>query len=197
MDASTKQHDISEYATKLIRRTAKKLVGKAGLTTSDIEDLESELTLHLLEHLPKFDAETAAYSTFVTCVVKRKAAKILRDRTCEMRDPRREACSLNEDIEAETGQRTERAETISREEHDRRLGGRSEDQKRDMTLDVEEMLSRLPDNVRKLCELAKTETVAEAARRLGIPESTAYSQLKKLRTAFRDAGLEDYLHIAS
>ena len=193
MVASTKQQEIAQYAKDLIHHTARKMVGKAGLGVADVEDLESDLMVRLIESLPKFNPKRATYNTFVANVVKVDAAKVLRERLRERRDPSREACSLNEHIEAETGHKTERAETLSREEDDQRLGGRSEEEKCDMTLDVADILRRLPEDLRALCGLLKTESVSEAARQLGIPQSTAASQVKRLRRVFRKAGLANYL----
>lgn len=196
-DARSKQHGITGYAKDLIHHTALKMIGKAGIRKEDVEDIEGDLTVELIERLPKFDPHRAAYNTFVANVVRTKAKKILRDRRRERRDDRREDCSLNEYVEDDRGALVERGETMSWEKDDQRLGVRSEGEERDMVIDVETMLSQLPDDMRELCELAKTMPVVEAARRLGIPESTAFSRLRKLRTTFREAGLEDYLHNAS
>jgi len=193
MQDDAKLVEINEYAQKLIKRTARTLVGKAGLTKSDIEDIEQELTLELLKRLPKFDPARAALNTFITAVIRMHAAKILETRSWGIRDYRREEFSLNEEVRDGEGDTTERGDLIGREEHDRRLGGRSERDRHDMVLDVDAVLSRLPEDTRKLCELVKTMTAPEAARRLGIPESTAYKQLADLRETFRKAGLDDYL----
>jgi DNA-directed RNA polymerase specialized sigma24 family protein len=110
-----------------------------------------------------------------------------------MRDYGREAFSLNEEIHDGRKRTVERGEFLSREEDDQRLRGRSERDRRDMVLDVNAVLSRLPEEVRKLCELVKTVPVSEAARRLGMPESTASKRLRDLRERSRKAGLDDYL----
>jgi RNA polymerase sigma-70 factor (ECF subfamily) len=193
MQSDAKQVEINEYAQRLIKKTARMLVGKAGLTNSDVEDLEQELTLELLKRLPGFDPARAALNTFVTVVIRAHAKKILEQRSCKMRDCGREAFSLNEDTHDGRERWVERGDFVSREEDDRRLGARSERDRRDMVLDVNAVLSRLPEDVRKLCELVKTVTVSEAARRLGMPESTASKRLRDLRERFRKAGLDDYL----
>ena len=196
MDACTKQYQVDEYAMKRIRAAARRLVRRTGIRAGDIGDVQSELTLELLERLPEYDPARSTFGAFVTCVIRRHAMKIQRARMREMRHPGREECSLNEDILDERGRRIERAETMSRE-HDRRRRGRTDQEKCEMAIDIERMLSRLPRKVRRLCELVKTMTVAEAARRLRLKESTVRSQLAALRESFRDAGLEEYLHRAS
>jgi RNA polymerase sigma-70 factor (ECF subfamily) len=51
----------------------------------------------------------------------------------------------------------------------------------------------LPDELRDLCERLRDDTMAEIAREMGVPRTTLYDRLSKLRDAFREAGLEDYL----
>ena len=193
MQSDAKQVEINEYAQKLIKKTARRLVGKVGLRESDVEDLEQDLTLELLKRLPSFDLARGKLNTFVTVVVRTHAKKIMETRSWEMRDWKREEFSLNEQVHDSENHWTQRAEFMSREKHDRRLGRRSERDSRDMVLDINAVLSRLPRDTRKLCELVKTVSVAEAARRLRIPESTAQKYLADLRTTFREAGLQDYL----
>jgi len=184
---------LSKYARTLIACKARRLVGRAGFTRSDVEDIQSELTLHLLERLPRFNPKKSRLNTFITRVVEDMAEKLVRHRTMEKRDFQREACSLNEDIKNGEGVLTERAETLSREEHDVRLRGRAPQNASDMALDVERVMSRLPKELRELCELLQTMSVTDAARKLGIPRSTVRGRVRKLREVFHKAGVQDYL----
>ncbi len=52
-------HGIDPYAIRLIKYKARTLVGKAGFTASDREDLEQELILDLLHRLPRYDRNRA------------------------------------------------------------------------------------------------------------------------------------------
>lgn len=194
MDASDQQ-ELYEYAAKVIKHKARQLVDTAGFTESDREDLEQELMLHVLERLPKFDATKATAKTFVARVIDRKVGKLIRHRNCQMRDPQREDFSLNEHIDDGDGGTIERSQTIAADELDRRLfrRARSDQEAVELALDVEAMLQRLPDNLRRVCELLKTASIAEAARQLGLPRTTLHDQVKKIRKFFEQAGLRDYL----
>ena len=195
MQANQEQRGISDYAAALIRCKARQLVNKAGFTKDDVEDLEQEMTLDLLMRLPKFDVNKATQKTFVARLVERKISKLIRHRRQEMRDYRRRARSLNEPIKDEDGGIVERGDTIAEEEINRRLGRRSRTAQEDLelALDTAETLSRLPEHLRRLCELLKTGTIAEAARQLGIPRTTLNDHVRKLREMFEHAGLRDYL----
>jgi RNA polymerase sigma-70 factor (ECF subfamily) len=196
MSANQKQQcELSDYAIRLIRHRARRLVATAGFAAQDIEDIRQDLIVDLLERLPKFDPAKATCNTFVARIIDRKVAKLIRDRNCEKRDPRREECSLNECIDDGEGGSVERIQTIAADEADRRLGrqARSDQETAELALDVEEVLKRLPDNLRRLCELLKTGSIADAARAMGVPRTTLHDHVKKLREVFEAAGLRDYL----
>jgi len=194
MQANQKQPEIGDYAAKLIRCKARQLVGKAGLTWNDVEDLEQELILHLLERLPKFDPEVAARTTFVAHVVERKISNILRDRMREKRDGRRELGSLNDLIEDDEGETIVRAHTIDQDATDIRMGRRNRtcEEEARLRLDVSLLLSALPDDLHPVAQELLQKTITEAAESLGMPRTTLYYAIKRLRPLFEKAGLGDY-----
>jgi len=197
MQANQKQPEIGDYAAKLIRCKARQLVGKAGFTWDDVEDLEQEMTLDLLLRLPKFDPDKAAHTTFVARVTERKISKLLRDRKRERRDFRRIARSLNDPIEDGEGESTERAYTIDQDEVDIRMGHRhcSREEEAHLRLDVSLVVSGLPEDLREIAKRLQTETITEAAKSLGIPRSTLYGKIDRLKLLFENAGLRDWLRI--
>ena len=184
---------IDAYAAELIRCKACQLVGKAGLTAHDVDDLIQELTAELLEYLPKFDPIRATLRTYVSRVVGRKGYRIIRDRIAEMRNPARESHSLNQVNTEETPETG--AHAVTQEEHDRRIGrrNRSVEEQALLALDVASILAKFPDRFRALCEALKDNSITEAAQRLGIPRGTVYEHVKKIRDVFERADLRRYL----
>ena len=57
----------------------------------------------------------------------------------------------------------------------------------------ERVIAALPEDLQDLCEKLQSSNMAEIAREMGVPRSTLYGKLTKLRDAFRDGGLEEYL----
>jgi len=192
----TVQHQVSSYAADLIRYKARQLVGKAGFTRDDILDLEQEMTLDLLSRLPKFNPNKAAHNTFVARVIEHKISKMIRYRTQDMRDYRKEACSLNDPIVDGDGDTVDRAATIDQDEaniHSCKCH-RTREHESDFRLDVSLTLTDLPEDLREVAELLRHHTIAEVARKPGMPRSTFYdTHIARLREIFEDKGLDQYI----
>ena len=190
MDTNKKQYVINDYVEELIHHKARQLIGTAGFTRDDVEDLEQEMRLDLLERLPKFDPNKATYNTFMSRLVERKISNLIRHRTQEIRDFRCEEGSVHDVVEC-GDKKVECIETVTQDEQDFRLGRHIHSTKahQDLKLDISLVLSTLTPELRKLAELLKTMSITEVARKLGIPRSTLYDRITRLRGIFEDMGL--------
>jgi RNA polymerase sigma-70 factor (ECF subfamily) len=186
---------IDRFAWGIVRRKARQLIGRAGFTNQDREELQQELLAHLLSRLPAFDPEQGHRNKFVTAVVERFVANILRDKRAEKRDHRR-VVSINVIVETEEDGPTERASIVGRNEYDARRGIRSRDEHEliDLVNDIDAVLASLPDNLRRMAEGLKTKPQAEVARDMGVPPTTLNSWMRHLRERLEGAGLRDFLN---
>ena len=150
--------------------------------------------LDLLTRLPKYDPGIAERSTFISRIVNCRVASIIAARKAGNRDWRMNAFSLNANDPA-CEEPTERQERISEGEYLMRVGliNRPPEDQRDLVMDMARAFELLPENFRDLCERLKTQTVSEIALDLGIPRSTIYEAIQKLREIFEAAGLKNYL----
>ena len=191
-----KYDDVDAYAVEIIRYKARQLVGQAGFTVADRDDLEQELILDLLRRLPKYDPKRAKRNTFIARVVEHKIANLIEKQTAHKRDYRRCPCSLNERFEEEEeGRSVERAETLDQEDYLLRIGVEpgAPEELRALALDVAAVLETLPAELGELCQRLKQETVSEISRDTGVPRASLYERINRLREIFEDAGLKDYL----
>ncbi len=197
MDTHRSIHDLNDFALDMIKIKAVQLVGKAGFTLDDIEDIKQEMILDLLERLPKYDPGKSTFKLFVTCVIDHKGQDLIRYRESEVRDYRREECSLNENItRADSQEPIQRAETMDRDEQDIRTGkyGRPAEERTELRLDVEAAIAGLPGDFHKAAELLQTESITQVARKLGVPRTTfRHKHLPVLRTIFAERGLNLYI----
>ena len=193
---SDNQYDgIDPYAVGLIRFKARQLVGQAGFTASDREDIEQKLILDLLRRLPKYNPKRAQLNTFIARVVEHKVATLIEAQKAGIRDYRRCRCSLNDCFEDEDGRSVERVDTFDQEDYLLRTGAQSRtaDELSALAIDVTAVLEGLPPKLCNLCRRLKAQTVTEISRDTGVPRGTIYESIKKLREIFDDAGLRDYL----
>lgn len=185
---------FDRFTLGIIRRKVKQLITRAGFTPQDREDLEQELLARVLQSLPSFDPSRAHRNRFITAVLERFAANILRDKLAGKRDYRR-ICSLNVTINVADEGPIELAEAISQRELGARLGRRQRSGQElvELALDIADVMSVLPAELQRLAERLKEESVSEIARTMGVPRTTTNESVRRLRRRFERAGLKDYL----
>ncbi len=171
---------LDKFTKGIIRRKIKQLVGRTGFTRQDREDLEQELLLRLLQSLHLFDPDQAHQNVFVTTVIERAVAMILRERLAKKRH--NGGVQSLDHAREKVGDSTEPVDPR-----------RSHEEQIDLATDLAEVLARLPDDLRALAERLKAQSLSQAAREMGIPRSTLQRQVQRLRRCFEDAGLRIYL----
>ena len=195
MGVDNSDDGIDPYAARLIKYKARRLIGQAGFTASDREDIEQELMFDLLRRLPKYNPKRAQRNTFIARVVEHRVVTLIEAQRAGIRDYRRCRCSLNDRFEDEDGRSVERVDTFDQEDYILRAGGQSRpsDELSALAIDVTAVLEGLPPKLRNLCWRLQAETVTEISRDTCVPRGTIYESIKKLREIFEDAGLRDYL----
>lgn len=178
-----------------IRCTAAGMVGKAGLTQQDREDLEQELTAHLLSRISMFNSRRSGLDTFVTRLLDNAAASIIVARKREKRDWRRAARSLDEDVENAEGELQPLLELLDLEQGLKGdpLAHEAQREREALRIDLERVIAALPEKERRVCRLLMRHDARRTAELAGMSRSTLYQLLIKLRAAFSAAGLKIYL----
>jgi RNA polymerase sigma-70 factor (ECF subfamily) len=169
------------FAHSLIRRKARAIADRGGFTAQDRYDIEQELRLRLKESLAQFDPAQAHINAFITTVVERAAISIMRERWARKRD-----WTGTQSLEVPT----ERGNVNALP--DPRSGGRDA-RRRDIAIDLEDVLAALPEELRALALQLKERSVRQIAAELNVPRTTLYTLIRRLRHAFEKAGLRNYL----
>ena len=195
MGVGNRYEGVDEFVVQIVKQKAGQLIGQVGFTESDREDLEQELMIYLLSRLSKFDASRGSRESFIRLRAADKVASIIQAQKREKRDYRRCTVSLDQEILDGEGRSIRMAETIAREDCLRNLGrtSRPPAELQDLQIDLHEVMARLPEKHRALCEHLIRKTVIEISEETGVHRNTVYYALKKLRRAFEEAGLEVYL----
>lgn len=176
------QSPIDPYAQQRIEYHARRLSRKPGFTLSDVPDIEQELAMDLLKALPKFDPSKASLPTFISRVVNRRCLGLLRD----ARHPKRRGGTS---LDASMG------DEVTQDQRHRMTGHRPVDEveKAEVAEVVQLALGKLPDRLHKIAVLLMTHTQAEAARELGVSETTIHRARKQIREHFEESGVQDFL----
>ena len=74
-------------------------------------------------------------------------------------------------------------------------GVATEHSNRDARIDIAKAIAQLTPAQQRLCRLLGEEglSIQQASERLGIPRSSLYDEIKRIRKIFTDFGLSDYL----
>lgn len=187
-------HVIPPYASWLIRHKARQLIGRYGFVSDDRKDIEQELALDLLRRLSKFNPELASQNTFIARVVDHKIASMIEHQEAQQRDYRAGTTPI-EDLDERTEPGDRRATRFDKNAYLEvtRRAFREAAENIDRRIDLARVLDALMPDERQLAERLVHESVTEISRSTGIPRSTLYDAITKIRARVERAGLRDYI----
>ena len=186
----SQQFRLDRLEEWLIHHKARQLVGKAGFMPCDVDDIRQDLRADMLQRLARFDPDKSQRHSFIAMVVTRAVATMLERRMTAKRGSGRVCLSLNGTVRDGEGNEVELYQTI-----DARAGrpGLSGEELYELAGDVRAVVDRLPADQRALCRHLRNGSMCEAARAMGVPRTTLNELARKVRAAFEEAGLDDYL----
>lgn len=195
MGSENKYRGLDEFAVKLIKHKARRLVRSAGFVDADRADLEQELLTDLLQRQPRFNPALAKLETFITRVVDHHVATIVQAQKAGLRDYRCRAGSLDERRDDEEGTNGEVPPVLANDScrGDTVASARRAEELGDLRVDLGKTLDDLPTDLRALCGRLQISTVSEISRETGVPRGTVYEGVAKLRSRFERADLARYI----
>ncbi len=181
---------LTAYAQSLIKFKARQLSRRPGFTRSDQEDLEQDLTAHLLTQAHHFDPARGSANTFAERVIKSAIAMMLRGRRRQKRAAGLAAQSLERTfVQLDLGLQSLR-DSLSAADHQRRTGNDGGDEDRgELVAAVTEAFRNLPPDLREICRRLSDGTASSVARDLGISRHQLRLAINRVRQHFEDADL--------
>ena len=147
---------LSDYARTLIRVKARQLVRRPEFTACEVEDLEQELTLHILTKVDRFDPARGSLNTYFARIVNTAIAMLIRERGRIKRNGGAgvEIESLEKMVDQPDGSPAPLWATISDSDANRRYqtSHRSDLERSELRMDVQAVMEVLPPELRRLCE---------------------------------------------
>lgn len=180
--------DVDPVLHSLVRQKARQLVGKAGFTHQDVEDLCQELLAEVYHRFSSFDPAEITLEGFYVLVINHAISNLIRKRSTQKRDYRRSQ-TVAEIPEPATSRRqlSERQEQRPEPDH------RAQQEQMDLMLDLREAMELMSKDLQLITHVLKKHNVSEAARALNIPRTTLLSRMRKIRRHLEDARLQEYL----
>ena len=178
MDFKNSYDGIDDYAVRIIKHKARKLIGSKGFSKSDREDLEQEMIYDLLRRLPKYDSAKAQLNTFIARVVENRISSIIEEREAGKRDWHLCTTSLNDRFDQGENDTVERQEVYDMDEclsQTGRFPPNPFDQKQHR-IDLGSAIPALPPELRSFCKRVLPESVTEIFRYTGIPHGRVWQK---------------------
>lgn len=175
---------------RLILRKAHQLCRRAGFRRGDLDDLVQDLTLRLLERLDAFDPERGSFYCFALVVLDRVAATAATSRAASCRDASTTLSLESPDPRAERDA-TPLGQSVLSTDRENRLGrySRSDQELRELAIDVRGVLDGLPVELRDVAEGLVRHSRGDLARRAGVNRKRVLKQALEVRIALFRAGL--------
>lgn len=193
MGSKNRYDGINEYAVRIISYRAKRLIGTAGYTPADVEDIEQDLMLDLIERLNKYDAAKAKLTTFIDRIVDHKIANLLAERRAAKRDLSKTFTNLDTPFEGHDGEKLTLLDITGTDDYLERMGFQNKpaQEAQDIQIDLDTAIQRLSDDERQLLDLLQVKTLTEAAHVLGKKRTTLAYHVKRIHKTLKSMGLND------
>ena len=161
-------------ARDLAQRKAVRIIGRAGLTRDDHEDVASHLVAAFYARFERFDSNRASVQTFASRLMDKELSSILRHRLASCRHRAEEEKSLSECGEVSDAGSTGAPDAVDR---------------RHFWIDVERALAPLPVVLRQTALALCSYTPSELSRLPGQTHTVIYRRIRRLRAALLAAGI--------
>lgn len=178
---------VDETAITAIRCSVRSAIRRRWFTPREFDDLVQDAVVHLLTKVDCFDPRRASWSTFCSIVVRSFLSR-RRERKSNQKKPEsidepadRHSSSLAGQIEEQhcVGKRFQKL--------------RPQQEWIELVEDVACLLESLPDELRELCELLKSEDgIAEIADQLGVSRNTIYRRRRRIRECIHFEYMAEY-----
>ena len=164
---------VDPQAKQIIQYKARRLIGTAGFTLSDLPDIEQEMLFKLSRSQAAYDPKRAKPSTFVKTVAERQGMNLVRKQQSRGRSKVRLHTLDGPILAGANGRISSQAE-------------------QDLQIDVLEKVSQLSQSDQKLCKCLMHMTFSQTARVLSVPRSTLQDMVRRMGNRLLELGLESY-----
>ncbi len=189
--------DVNPRIRRILGRKAREMVGRAGITMDDVDDIVQDLLLHLLIHPIDIDPDRGTSAGLVCRVVDRKRSNMVASRRAIKRNQGEPPNSLSDAINPRDSESPTREEVYDMDTYLRLTGksNRAQEDRTGLEIDIRKLLRVLPPGLGRIALLLMYYPKSEVAQMLGIPWSTFCGRCRELRKEMEKLNLNEYLKI--
>lgn len=169
---------IDAYALARIDYRVQKMARRFKLPQDQQEDLRQDMAVELLTAFQRFNPDKASRKTFVNRVLDKFVKYTMRNRSIR----RRRAC----DSPIHFDDIFPGFEPVS---NDAATGVVDEQVRRELRIDMDAAIARMPKRLRRVCSLLKEFDATEVAEQLGIRRQSVYRIMDEIREYLNRAGV--------
>jgi hypothetical protein len=162
---------FTEADADIIKRKAKRLVGHYGYRTSDVEDIEQDLAMHVFPRTRLHQPEKGSREGFIGTIATNKLRNVIELRTAQKRNRQHDV--RIDDL----GEGVVNDGTVSQEHLDRQI-------------DVREALRRMPKDLQEIALLRMEHSEKDLEDLLHLTRAQVRVRLDKVEKFLQDAGLD-------
>jgi len=170
---------IDQYALDRIDFRVRRLTGQFDLSEDEQNDYRHDMVVELLGAFERFDPDKAKRETFVNRVLDKFVKYVTRIRCTNLR----RAC----DSPMGFGDVGPDYQPVVNEAP---AGQLDEQGRRELHLDMDAALARMPERLQRVCRMLMEFGAAEAAKRLGICRQSIYRNMAEIRPYLAAIGLQ-------
>ena len=160
---------LTDYARKLIRRKARRLMRRPEFSRIDEDDIAQEITMHLLSQSAHYDPTRGAAGAFVSVVIDSAISNLIRRERRLSKEPADiESLTTTIDVPGEPPASLESLVTMEDGKRRTRMFTPSELQMIDDKDAFDHVFEKLPANLKRICSELMSVSPVVAARNLGI-----------------------------
>ncbi len=169
---------IDDYAMERIEFRLRVMSTWWDLSGHDKQDYRHDMVVELLKARRRFNPAKAKRETFINRVLDRYLKYVVRTRSTDSERPFETPIEFD-DV----------APGFQPVVNDPPGGHGNEQSRRELRLDLEAVIARMPERLRRVCELLKVYTPVEAAARLGMTRQSIYPIMREIRRSLSLAGI--------
>ncbi len=178
---------IDPELVKIVKGTARRAIGRTGLTKSDLPDIEQELMLAALAALKSMRNGADSKNAFIFRVAHNRLRSILRSRRGKTKKHHVSCLSLNTIIGIDENEYEELISLIDDNHLIRQdfcsWNGCHLDF--DLPENLNEAIGGLPENLREFCNELKNKPLKQVRRERKIPLRTAIRNIVRIKEEFK------------